>query len=82
MLLDLVFLGDWWSGSKVHMYIDKQDMDTYVGQKHVFGVARHLELDWLMVTMMADRLGLQGVRQMFAALTISKHPLVSIAGFI
>lgn len=82
MLLDLIFLGDWWSGSKVYIYIDKQDMDTYIGKEHIFGVAGHVELDWLMVIMLADRIGLQGVRQMFASLTIYKQHLVRISGLI
>lgn len=60
--LELVFIGDWWSGSRVILYIDKDDFKKYWGKEHACCVMNHTyEIDWLIGWMLCDRLELLGV---------------------
>lgn len=68
--IELVFLGDWWSGSEVVFYVDKQEFDKYYGKEHAYCVMNHTyEVDWLIGWMICDRIHLLGV---------SDHKLPSI----
>lgn len=62
MLLDLVFMADWWSGVNLKLYIDKEDLKKYYGKEHGYCIMNHTyEIDWLIGWMLADRVHLLGV---------------------
>lgn len=55
-------MADWWSGSKLKLYIDKDDFKKYYGKEHGYCVMNHTyEIDWLIGWMLADRVRLLGV---------------------
>lgn len=59
---DLVFMADWWSGTRVKFYIDKDDYKKYYGKEHGYCIMNHTyEIDWLIGWMLADRVHLLGV---------------------
>jgi hypothetical protein len=56
----LLFLADWWSGSTVSYYCDKETLES-LGQEHaVILMNHHYELDWLLGWMVGDRASVLG----------------------
>lgn len=59
---ELVFMGDWWSGSKIILYMNKEDFHKYWGKEHAYCVMNHTyEIDWLIGWMICDRIHMLGV---------------------
>lgn len=55
-------MGEWWSGSEIYMYIDKNEYDKYYGKEHAYCVMNHTyEIDWLIGWMICERIHLLGV---------------------
>lgn len=55
-------LVEWWSGSKVVLYVDKSDLEKYYGKEHGYLIMNHAyELDWLMGWVILERLQILGV---------------------
>ncbi|KAJ8918430.1 hypothetical protein NQ315_008127 [Exocentrus adspersus] len=77
---ELVFLGDWWSGSKIFMYIDKEEFDKYYGKEHAYCVMNHTyEIDWLIGWMICDRIHLLGNCKAYAKKVIQYVPILGWA---
>lgn len=61
-LKELVFMGDWWAGSKIVLYMNKNDYEKYWGKEHSYCIMNHTyEIDWLIGWMICDRIHLLGV---------------------
>lgn len=59
---ELVFMTEWWAGSDVILYINKDDYDKYYGKEHGYLLMNHsYETDWLIGWMFCERLKLLGV---------------------
>lgn len=61
-LSELVFMAEWWAGSDLILYIDKDDFDKYFGNEHGYLLMNHsYETDWLIGWLLCDRVRLLGV---------------------
>ncbi|KAJ3654833.1 hypothetical protein Zmor_013991 [Zophobas morio] len=73
----LVFLGDWWSGSRIKFYIDREEFDRYYGKEHAYCVMNHsYEIDWLVGWMICDRIHLLGNCKAYAKKVIQYVPVL------
>ncbi|CAH1369228.1 unnamed protein product [Tenebrio molitor] len=73
----LVFLGDWWSGSRIKFYIDRKEFDKYYGKEHAYCVMNHTyEVDWLVGWMICDRIHLLGNCKAYAKKVIQYIPVL------
>lgn len=62
LLPELVFMAEWWAGSDLILYIDKEDFDKYFGNEHGYLLMNHsYETDWLIGWLLCDRVRLLGV---------------------
>lgn len=60
--LELVFMGEWWSGTDIIAYIKKDEYEKYYGSEHGYLLMNHTyEIDWLMGWMFCDRIRMLGV---------------------
>jgi len=60
---EIVFLAEWWSGSKVILYADPEIVKTYFGKEHAQLLLNHCyEVDWLLGWLICDRVKILGVR--------------------
>ncbi|XP_018577240.1 1-acyl-sn-glycerol-3-phosphate acyltransferase delta isoform X2 [Anoplophora glabripennis] len=76
----LVFLGDWWSGTRIFMYINKDEFDKYYGKEHAYCVMNHTyEIDWLIGWMICDRIHLLGNCKAYAKKVIQYVPVLGWA---
>jgi len=76
----LVFMGDWWSGSDILCFIDKDDFDKYWGKEHAYCVMNHTyEIDWLIGWMICDRIHLLGNCKAYAKKVIQYMPILGWA---
>ncbi|KAK5645670.1 hypothetical protein RI129_004134 [Pyrocoelia pectoralis] len=76
----LVFMGDWWAGSEILVYIDKDDYDKYWGKEHAYCVMNHTyEIDWLIGWMFCDRIRLLGNCKAYAKKVIQYMPVLGWA---
>ncbi|CAO1349935.1 unnamed protein product [Diamesa serratosioi] len=72
----LVCVGEWWSGSKLIVYISKEDMKLS-GTEHVLLVMNHTyEVDWLFGWMYCEKVGVLGNCKAFAKKAISYIPTI------
>ncbi|KAF5273615.1 hypothetical protein FQR65_LT04614 [Abscondita terminalis] len=75
----LVFMGDWWSGSEILLYIDEKDF-KYFGNEHAYCVMNHTyEIDWLIGWMLCDRIHLLGNCKAYAKKVIKYMPVLGWA---
>ncbi|XP_044268403.1 1-acyl-sn-glycerol-3-phosphate acyltransferase delta-like [Tribolium madens] len=73
----LVFLGDWWSGSRIIFYVDREDFDKYFGKEHSYCVMNHTyEIDWLVGWMICDRLHMLGNCKAYAKKVVQYIPVL------
>lgn len=73
----LVFMGDWWSGTDIVLYIDRKEFDQYYGKEHAYCVMNHTyEIDWLLGWMITDRLHLLGNCKAYAKKVIQYMPVL------
>lgn len=60
--LEILFLVEWWSGSDLLLYIDKEDCENHFGKEHAYLIMNHrYEVDWLIGWIFCERIGLLGV---------------------
>ncbi|XP_055607718.1 1-acyl-sn-glycerol-3-phosphate acyltransferase gamma-like [Uranotaenia lowii] len=75
----LVFLADWWSGTKLYVYISEEDL-KYCGKEHVLLLMNHTyEVDWLMGWMFCEKVGVLGNCKAYAKKVIQYIPTVGWA---
>lgn len=71
----LVFLAEWWSGTEIYAYIDKNDFDKYYGKEHAYCIMNHkFEIDWLMGWMFCDKIRCLGNAKAYAKKIIQYIP--------
>jgi len=75
----LLFIADWWSGSKVTYYCQDEVLDG-LGQEHaVILMNHHYELDWLYGWMVGDRAGILGNCRVYVKKVIQYVPVIGWA---
>ncbi|KAG5897509.1 hypothetical protein JTB14_030007 [Gonioctena quinquepunctata] len=73
----LVFLGDWWSETRIIFYIDKDEFDKYYGKEHAYCIMNHsYEVDWLIGWMIAERIRLLGNCKAYAKKIVQYIPVL------
>uniref|UniRef100_A0A1B0EYC0 Phospholipid/glycerol acyltransferase domain-containing protein n=1 Tax=Phlebotomus papatasi TaxID=29031 RepID=A0A1B0EYC0_PHLPP len=76
----IVFLTDWWSNSRVILYIDPEDQKKYFGQEHVMGLMNHTyEIDWLVGWSFCEKIGVLGNCKAYAKKVIQYLPIIGWA---
>lgn len=76
----LVFMAEWWAGSDLILYIDKEDFDKYFGNEHGYLLMNHsYETDWLIGWMLCDRVRLLGNCKAYAKKSIQYIPTLGWA---
>ncbi|XP_039293293.1 1-acyl-sn-glycerol-3-phosphate acyltransferase gamma [Nilaparvata lugens] len=76
----LVFMAEWWSGTDVHIYIDKDDFDKYYGKEHGYLVMNHrYDVDWLVGWIFCDRIKVLGNCKAYAKKSIQYLPTMGYA---
>ncbi|XP_011161524.1 1-acyl-sn-glycerol-3-phosphate acyltransferase gamma [Solenopsis invicta] len=76
----LVFMAEWWAGSDLILYIDKQDFDKYFGNEHGYLLMNHsYETDWLLGWLLCDRVRLLGNCKAYAKKSIQYIPTLGWA---
>lgn len=59
---ELVFMSEWWSNTKLSVYIKKDEYEKYYGKEHGYLLMNHsYEIDWLMGWHFCDAIGVLGV---------------------
>jgi len=72
-----VCLVEWWSGSKVVLYVDKDDLEKYYGKEHGYLIMNHAyELDWLMGWVILERLQILGNAKAYCKKAIQYMPVL------
>lgn len=76
----LVFMAEWWAGSDLILYIDKEDFDKYFGKEHGYLLMNHsYETDWLIGWLLCDRIRLLGNCKAYAKKSIQYIPTLGWA---
>ncbi|XP_033321426.2 1-acyl-sn-glycerol-3-phosphate acyltransferase gamma [Megalopta genalis] len=76
----LVFMTDWWSGTRIMMYIDKVEFEKYYGKEHGYLLMNHTyEIDWLIGWSFCERLGTLGNCKAYAKKSIQYIPTLGWA---
>ncbi|CAG5099677.1 Similar to AGPAT3: 1-acyl-sn-glycerol-3-phosphate acyltransferase gamma (Homo sapiens) [Cotesia congregata] len=76
----LVFMAEWWSGTELTIYIDKNDFDKYYGKEHGYLLMNHsYEIDWLIGWMFCDRIKMLGNCKAYAKKSIQYIPTLGWA---
>lgn len=75
-----MFLGDWWSNSKLYVYIDPDILRKRIGQEHALVLANHTyEIDWLFGLMICDKQNVLGSCKAFAKKSVKYIPAIGWA---
>ncbi|KAF7996303.1 hypothetical protein HCN44_001935 [Aphidius gifuensis] len=76
----LVFLGEWWSGSTIEIWIKEGDYEKYFGKEHGFLLMNHsYEIDWLAGWIFCDRIQVLGNCKTYAKKSIQYIPTLGWA---
>jgi lysophosphatidic acid acyltransferase / lysophosphatidylinositol acyltransferase len=76
MILELVAIAEWWSGSKLNVYISKEDL-AMAGKEHTLLVMNHAyETDWLFGWLFCEKIGVLGNCKAYAKKVISYIPTI------
>ncbi|KAH0950877.1 hypothetical protein HN011_011887 [Eciton burchellii] len=76
----LVFMAEWWAGSDLILYIDKDDFTKYFGNEHGYLLMNHsYETDWLIGWLLCDRVRLLGNCKAYAKKSIQYIPTLGWA---
>ncbi|XP_012526817.1 1-acyl-sn-glycerol-3-phosphate acyltransferase gamma isoform X1 [Monomorium pharaonis] len=76
----LVFMAEWWAGSDLVLYIDKEDFDKYFGNEHGYLLMNHsYETDWLIGFLLCERVRLLGNCKAYAKKSIQYIPTLGWA---
>ncbi|XP_071455483.1 1-acyl-sn-glycerol-3-phosphate acyltransferase gamma-like isoform X2 [Hetaerina americana] len=77
---ELVFLCEWWSGSDIKLYINKEEFIKYYGKEHGYLVMNHTyEIDWMVGWMFCERIGVLGNCKSYAKKVIQYVPTIGWA---
>ncbi|XP_015513611.1 1-acyl-sn-glycerol-3-phosphate acyltransferase gamma isoform X1 [Neodiprion pinetum] len=76
----LVFMAEWWSGTDVICYINKEEFDKYYGNEHGYLLMNHsYEIDWLVGWMFCERIQMLGNCKAYAKKSIQYIPTLGWA---
>ncbi|XP_029042136.1 1-acyl-sn-glycerol-3-phosphate acyltransferase gamma-like [Osmia bicornis bicornis] len=76
----LVFMAEWWSGSDIVIYIDKEEFDKYYGKEHGYLLMNHsYETDWLFGWVFCERIGVLGNCKAYAKKSLQYIPTLGWA---
>lgn len=71
----LVFMSEWWSNTKLSLYIKKDEYEKYYGKEHGYLLMNHsYEIDWLMGWHFCDGIGVLGNCKAYAKKSIQYLP--------
>lgn len=71
----LVFMSEWWSKSRLSVYIKKDEYDKYYGKEHGYLLMNHsYEIDWLMGWHFCNAIGVLGNCKAYAKKSIQYLP--------
>lgn len=71
-----MFLADWWSNSKLYLYVSKEDL-ALCGSEHGLLVMNHsYEVDWLIGWMLCEKINVLGNCKAYAKKAIQYIPTV------
>ncbi|XP_015126590.1 1-acyl-sn-glycerol-3-phosphate acyltransferase gamma [Diachasma alloeum] len=77
---ELVFLAEWWSGTDIIIYINKDEFDKYYGHEHGYLLMNHTyEIDWLMGWVFCERIKILGNCKAYAKKSIQYIPTLGWA---
>ncbi|RNA42726.1 1-acyl-sn-glycerol-3-phosphate acyltransferase gamma-like [Brachionus plicatilis] len=73
---NLTFLGQYWSGTDVHIYIDKESFDK-ITHEHFICIMNHkYDIDWLIGWIVCQRLGILGGSKIIGKSSLRFVPLI------
>lgn len=76
----MIFVADWYSNSKVHVYMDADDEKKYCGKENVLLMMNHAyEIDWLAGWMFTEKVGVLGNCKAYAKKVIAYIPVIGWA---
>lgn len=76
----LVFIGEWWSSSKVIIYVDREDFEKYFGKEHGYLIMNHAyEIDWLLGWVILERVRILGNAKAYCKKAIQYMPVLGWA---
>ncbi|XP_047506762.1 1-acyl-sn-glycerol-3-phosphate acyltransferase gamma-like [Pieris napi] len=71
----LVFMSEWWAGTNLTIYVNKDEYDKYYGKEHGYLIMNHsYEIDWLMGWQFCDGIGVLGNCKAYAKKSIQYMP--------
>ncbi|XP_011311483.1 1-acyl-sn-glycerol-3-phosphate acyltransferase gamma [Fopius arisanus] len=77
---ELVFMAEWWSGTDLIIYIDKEEFEKYYGHEHGYLLMNHTyEIDWLMGWIFCERIKNLGNCKAYAKKSIQYVPTLGWA---
>lgn len=78
--IEIVYIADWWSDSKLYVYVDEDVRKKYLGKEHALLLMNHTyEIDWLVGWMLCEKVGVLGNCKAYAKKAISYIPAVGWA---
>uniref|UniRef100_A0A034VZG0 1-acyl-sn-glycerol-3-phosphate acyltransferase gamma n=2 Tax=Bactrocera dorsalis TaxID=27457 RepID=A0A034VZG0_BACDO len=78
----LLFVAEWYSNSKLHVYIDPDDLQKFCGKEHVLLMMNHTyEIDWLAGWMFTEKNHVLGNCKAYAKKAISYVPAIGWAWY-
>ncbi|XP_073981181.1 1-acyl-sn-glycerol-3-phosphate acyltransferase delta-like isoform X2 [Rhodnius prolixus] len=73
-------MAEWWSGSDVIVYVDKEDFKKYFGKEHGYLIMNHTyDVDWLIGWIFCERVGVLGNCKAYAKRSIQYVPTMGWA---
>ncbi|XP_059613191.1 1-acyl-sn-glycerol-3-phosphate acyltransferase gamma-like [Phlebotomus argentipes] len=76
----IVFLTDWWSNSRIILFIDDESIKKHFGREHVIGLMNHTyEIDWLVGWSFCDKIRVLGNCKAYAKKVIQYLPIIGWA---
>lgn len=76
----LVFMAEWWSGTDVQLYIDKDDFEKYYGKEHAYLVMNHrYDVDWIVGWVFCERIRVLGNCKAYVKKSIQYVPTMGWA---
>lgn len=76
----LVFMAEWWSGTDVQLYIDRNDFEKYYGKEHACLVMNHrYDVDWIVGWVFCERIRVLGNCKAYVKKSIQYVPTMGWA---
>lgn len=74
---EIVSLADWWSNSKLYVYVDPEVLKTRIGKEHTLLLMNHTyEIDWLFGWIFCEKQGVLGNCKAYAKKVIQYIPAI------